>query len=149
MSVFLFTPPPHTFNLYIHTHIRTHTQTHIQPLHPHTHTHSTSSSTHRHTHRHTHTHTHNFMSDTFVKQGIVNVSSYSRKCNASVVLCDSEVAFLGERGGCSFSSIPLLFCLYIARHDRRSMSKNFLVYWVFFFRRVFICSTASSFILKV
>ena len=39
----------------------------------------------------------NFRSDMMEKQGIINLSSYSIKSYASVVLSDSRVTFLGER----------------------------------------------------
>ena len=54
----------------------------------------------------------NFWSDTIEKQGIINLSSYSSKNHASVVLSNSKVIFLGGRGGCSLLSIFLLCFVY-------------------------------------
>ena len=43
-----------------------------------------------------------FRSDIIKKQGIINLSSYNSKSNASLVLSDSKVAFLREGEDAAF-----------------------------------------------
>ena len=63
------------------------------------------------------------------KQGILNLSSYSCKSYASVVLSDSEIALLREQEDAAFHPfINCVFFLYTALHNQRSMSSSFLVF---------------------
>ena len=56
----------------------------------------------------------NFKSDTIQKQTIINLISYSSKDYASVVLCDSEIALLGEWDDVVIC--PFLYCLLFIHH---------------------------------
>ena len=86
------------------------------------------------------------------KQGIINLSSYSSKGNASVVLIDSEIIFLWEVEDTAFCLFR--YCLYTALHNRRSMSLNFLDFYTSgtilsrladFFLLIFFSTASSSF----
>ena len=59
---------------------------------------------------------------------LIRLSSYRSKSHASVVLCDSEVTFFWEKGGCCLLSISLLYFLYTALQNWRCISSNFLVF---------------------
>ena len=65
--------------------------------------------------------------DHFLK-GIINLSSYSSKSYASVVLSDSKVAFLQEGSMQAFVYFYIVFCLYIALYNPRSILLNFFVF---------------------
>ena len=58
---------------------------------------------------------HNFGSDTVEKQGIINLSGYSCKNYAYVILSNSEIAYFRERGGGNLSSISILCFAYRQR----------------------------------
>ena len=74
----------------------------------------------------------NFKSDTTEKEGIINLSSYSTKCYASVVLSDSKVTFHEEEEDKAFCPfLCVLFMHSIALHNRRHMSSNFLAFHTF------------------
>ena len=68
-------------------------------------------------------------------QGIVNLRRCSSKCYASVVLTDSDIAFLGERENAVFLSISLLCFVYKLRcvvgKICRQIFLSFVPQWVF------------------
>ena len=65
-------------------------------------------------------------SDMIEKQDIKNFSSWRSKSYASVVLCDFEVAFLGEWDDTHFCTFFYCVLLYRVLHNQRGMSSNFL-----------------------
>ena len=67
-----------------------------------------------------------FWLDTIEKH-IINLGSYSSNSYASVVVSDSEVAFLGDKEN-AVLCLFIVFCLYKALHNRRSTSSDKLVF---------------------
>ena len=59
---------------------------------------------------------HNFRSNAIVKQSIIDLSHYRSKIYASVILVDSEIAFVRKRWIQPFSFITLWWSIYIRRY---------------------------------
>ena len=62
------------------------------------------------------------------KSGILSLICAGNKNYTSVVLIHFEISFFSSRGGCNFSSIFLLFCLYTTLQNRRNMFLNILAF---------------------
>ena len=65
-----------------------------------------------------------FKSDAIEKQGIINLCKCSSKSYASVVLSDFKVTFLGEEEDAIFLHFSIVFCWYMALHDRGNRLLN-------------------------
>ena len=63
----------------------------------------------------------NFRLDMIEKLNIINLSSYSSKSYASLVLSNSEVTFLGKGRMQLFIYFILVFCLNTLSHNQRDM----------------------------